>query len=66
MYLQDNLVQYLRTHALKACDDGRHVDAELFTLAANEIEYLRRDLDTATRVAERETDDHDYDSGYYK
>ena len=52
-----NLVDYLRTHARKAADAGRHVDAELFVMAADEIESLR----TVTHATKQEFEERAYD-----
>ncbi len=52
MDLQGNIVSYCRTHALKARDSKRHVDVEIFTIAANEIERLQAIVAQITTVAE--------------
>ena len=37
--MKANIVAYCRTHAVKASDDSRHVDAEVFSIAADVIEH---------------------------
>lgn len=61
LYLRHNLIQYLRIHARKASDDGRHVDAELFTLAADRILELMLNI----KLAPPDTEQYDK-YGYYK
>ena len=42
-YMRKHIMKYCRTHAAKAADCSRHVDAEVLSLAGQEIERLQRD-----------------------
>ena len=45
-YMRKNIVKYCRIHAAKAADCSRHVDAEVFSLAGQEIERLQAERES--------------------